>query len=193
MIPNRRRTVRRVGIAILIGILSLGGFLMASMNSRGDLIPTGYPAPDFTASASGGQSVHLSEICAQKRVVLVFYPGDYSPVCTAQLCAIRDNWGSLQAENAVVYGVNTASVQKHSGFASKNSLPFPLLADTSGEIARAYGCRALFGIVKRTVYIIDMQGRVAWVKRGNPAPTEILEALRTLKDSPASPSASPPR
>jgi peroxiredoxin Q/BCP len=126
--------------------------------------------------------VHLSALRGQKRVVLVFYPGDYTPVCTAQLCSFRDNWEALQAENTVVYGVNPANQEKHSGFATQNRLPFPLLVDANGAIAGSYGCRALFGIVKRTVYIIDRQGRVVWAKRGNPPPSEVLKALHDLKD-----------
>lgn len=155
---------------------------MASMSSRSDMIPLGQTAPDFMAMTSDGSSVHLADLLGQKRVVLVFYPGDYTPVCTAQLCAFRDNWQALQGENAVVYGINPADKEKHSGFAAKNRLPFPLIVDTKGEIADHYGCRAIFGIVKRTVYVIDRNGKVAWAQRGNPAPSEILQALRDLKD-----------
>ena len=170
-----------IGLFLLLGALLLGGSLWASMQSRSDLLPVGSAAPDFTAATSDGKTVRLSELRGRKRVVLVFYPGDYTPVCTSQLCSFRDNWQALAADNAVVYGINPASAETHHGFAQQNRLPFPLLADSRGEIAGSYGCRALFGIIKRTVYVLDAQGRVAWVKRGNPAPSEILEALRNLK------------
>jgi len=164
---------------------------LASMESRADLIPVGQAAPDFTAPTSDGKTVHLAELRGQKRVVLVFYPGDYTPVCTAQLCSFRDNWDALQAEDTVVYGVNPAKQEKHAGFAAKFQLPFPLIVDTDSAIAGSYGCRALFGIVKRTVYVLDRNGKVAWVKRGNPAPDEVLQALHALKD-PSDPKTLPP-
>ena len=168
----------------MLGALILGGYLLTSMNSHSDMIPIGHSAPDFKAATSEGPSVHLADLKGQKRVVLVFYPGDYTPVCTAQLCSFRDNWDALQAENTVVYGVNPASKEKHNGFAAKNHLPFPLLVDEKGEIADRYGCRALFGIVKRTVYVIDRKGDIVWAQRGNPSPSLILQALRELKDDP---------
>ena len=177
-----RRIVRGISLLILLGALIPGGILLASMESRSDLIAIGQPAPDFTATTGEGQTVRLSELRGQKRVVLVFYPGDYTPVCTAQLCSFRDNWEALQGEHTVVYGVNPANQEKHAGFAARNRLPFPLLVDAGGEITLSYGCRALLGIVKRTVYVIDRQGRVVWAKRGNPPPSEILTALHTLKD-----------
>ncbi len=173
-----------MGLALLafLSALLLGGALWASMESRSDLIPVGQLAPDFTAMTSDGSRVHLADLRGRKRVVLVFYPGDYTPVCTSQLCSFRDSWKALQAENAVVFGVNPAGWEQHSAFAAKIDLPFPLIVDTRGDIGARYGCRALFGIVKRTVYVLDRQGHVAWVKRGNPPPAEVVQVLRKVKD-----------
>lgn len=171
-----------MGLTFLTIAVAFGVVLMKSMETRSDLLPLNSIAPDFTASASNGASVHLADMRGQKRVVLVFYPGDNTPVCTAQLCSFRDNWSALQEADAVVYGVNPAGTEKHAGFAAKNRLPFPLIADKGSEISRAYGCRAMFGIVKRTVYVLDRKGYVAWVKRGNPDPDEILQVLHDLKD-----------
>ncbi len=165
------------GFALLLAGLLLGVWLWNSMKSVSDLIPVGRAAPDFTAITSVGDTVRLSEAKGHKRVVLVFYPGDGTPLCTAQLCALRDNWGALQSENTVVYGVNPANKEKHQKFSTTNRLPFPLLVDTNNKIAESYGCKALFGIVKRTVYIIDQNGFVIWVERGAPSPTEILRVL----------------
>jgi|SRR5579871_726524 len=154
------------------------------MPDRTDLIPIGTRAPDFTADASDGKTVALAALRGQKRVVLVFYPGDNTPGCTAQLCAIRDSWAGFQAEEIAVYGVNPASAQKHVRFVARQGFPFPLLVDTGNRIAAAYGCRyPLFGIVKRTVYGIDKQGRVIYAQRGAPAPREILAAFAALNGS----------
>jgi peroxiredoxin Q/BCP len=140
------------------------------------LIHPGEPAPAFEATDSNGQRVRLADLAGHP-VVLIFYPGDDTPVCTAQLCALRDDWSQLTQRGVRVYGVNPASLQRHQRFAGKYNLPFPLLADARGEIARAYGCRALFGLIRRTVYIIGPDGRVVYSVRGNPPVREILAAL----------------
>src|SRR5262249_41008519 len=119
------------------------------------LIPLGEAAPDFTATTNDGTTVQLAAHRGKARVVLVFYPGDDTPVCTAQLCGMRDNWTQFQAEETVVYGVNPAGVEKHTRFVAKYAFPFPLIADAGSRIAALYGCRALFGLVRRTVYLID--------------------------------------
>lgn len=147
------------------------------------LLPIGEIAPDFTASTGDGTTARLSEWRGKKRVVLVFYPGDNTPVCTAQLCAFRDDWSQFQAEDTLVYGVNPSRAGKHTQFTERHNFPFPLLVDTRGRIAAAYGCRMLFGLIRRTVYVVDRQGRIAFAQRGNPATDDILRALRALQDS----------
>lgn len=152
------------------------------MSNRSDLIAVGEMAPDFTAQVSDGSQVRLADHRGKQRVVLVFYPGDNTPVCTAQLCAFRNSWKELEGADAAVYGVNPASVARHADFAARQQFPFPLIADTGGKIAADYGCRALFGLIRRTVYVIDLQGRIALAQRGNPAPAQILRVLGALQD-----------
>ena len=158
----------------------------ANVTFRPHLIPVGQQAPDFTASLSDGTSVSLSALRGERRVVLVFYPGDNTPVCTAQLCALRDTWSLFQAHDTVVYGVNPAGAEGHARFAAKHSFPFPLIADADSKIAATYGCRMMFGLVKRTVYVVDRQGTIVYAQRGNPTPVEILQALEHLRDDSAS-------
>ena len=153
------------------------------MAERSDLIPIGETAPDFCVRASHGETVSLSAFRGRQRVVLVFYPGDNTPVCTAQLCAFRDSWSDLQAEDTIVFGVNPAGEAKHAGFVAKHHFPFPLLVDAGNAIAAQYGCKGWFGFVKRSVYVIDKSGRVAYAKRGNPAPSEILKSLAALQEN----------
>ena len=153
------------------------------MTSQSNLILVGQTAPDFTCTCSDGGTLSLAELRGRERIVLVFYPGDNTPVCTAQLCAFREDWSQFQAQNTRVYGVNPASQEKHAGFAQKHQFPFPLMVDSGNQIASAYGCRMLFGIVRRTVYLIDRQGKIAFAQRGNPAPQELLRVLETLQDA----------
>lgn len=146
---------------------------------RSDLIPVGEPAPDFTAEASDGTTVRLSDLRGKKRVALVFYPGDDTPTCTAQLCAFRDDWDALQAEDTLVFGINPFSQERHRRFVQKYHFPFPLLADKGGQIAGLYGCRLLFGLlIRRTVYVVDKTGRIIYAQRGNPSPADIRHSLR---------------
>lgn len=149
---------------------------------RKDLLAIGENAPDFRVRASDGDEVALAAFRRTKNVVLVFYPGDNTPVCTAQLCGFRDSWDALKSADTVVFGVNPASEAKHGAFVAKYRFPFPLLVDSGSEIAAQYGCRALFGIVKRTVYVIDKAGRILYAKRGNPAPSEILTMILALRN-----------
>lgn len=150
------------------------------MASRSSLVSPGETAPDFTASTHEGVAVHLADLRGKQRVVLVFYPGDDTLVCTQQLCELRDEWSALQSADTVVFGVNPASQARHAQFAAKYRLPFPLLADIGSRIAADYGCSALFGLlIRRTVYVIDKRGRVVFAQRGKPAVAAIQAALQT--------------
>lgn len=155
---------------------------MEDPKSRPDMLSVGEQAPDFTAVTDSGETVRLSEWRGQKRVALVFYPGDNTPLCTAQLCALRDEWPHFDANHAVIFGVNPASQQRHHQFADRHHFPFPLIADARGKIAAAFGCRGLFGMIRRTVYVVDRQGRIAFAQRGNPSPAEIMKALNAIDD-----------
>ena len=169
-------------IVVMFLLTVMGGCTYMSFGSHSDLLKVGSNAPEFEADSSAGKIVSLNQYQGNKRVVLVFYPGDNTPLCTSQLCSFRDNWSRLEAVDAVVLGINGASKEKHSSFASANQFPFPLLVDTNGEIAKDYGCSAIFGFIKRTVYVIDKNGKVAWVERGNPTTSEIIEAIKSLQD-----------
>lgn len=138
-----------------------------------DPLPVGTPAPDFTLPDQDGRRVVLSSLRG-KNVVLVFYPADETPGCRKQLCEFRDDWKSVAAKNAVVFGVNPGSAKSHRDFKERQSYPFPLLVDSGQEVAKRYSCGGL--IVKRTVYLIDPGGIIRFAQRGKPAPEEVLAA-----------------
>jgi peroxiredoxin Q/BCP len=110
--------------------------------------------------------------------VLVFYPGDDTPVCTKQLCAIRDDWAAFKRLGAAVFGINGQGPDSHGQFAAKFKLPFPLLVDRGWRTCRAY--RAGWGIVFRTVYVVNPAGRIVFAKRGRPSTAEIRAAIEGL-------------
>jgi peroxiredoxin Q/BCP len=117
----------------------------------------GQPAPDFELRGTDG-TFRLAEHRGE-RVVLLFYPGDNTPVCKAQFCSYRDHPDEFAALGATVVGISAQDVDSHQGFIEKNSLTVPLLADVDGAVARAYGAHGRMG-TKRSVIVIDEQGIV---------------------------------
>lgn len=140
-------------------------------------------APDFSLKDARGDEWNLSEQRG-KTVVLLFYPGDDTPVCTKQLCSVRDNWEQYEATGAEVVGISTDSVASHKAFAGKYNLTLRLLADEKGEVNKLYDAKSwLPGRSARAVVVIDKTGRVAYhkvqpVSLFRPKDDEILEAIR---------------
>jgi peroxiredoxin Q/BCP len=147
----------------------------------------GEAAPNFSLKDGDGEEWNLSEHRGQT-VVLLFYPGDDTPVCTAQLCSVRDNWEQYQATGAEVVGVSTDSVKSHKNFADKYSLTLRLLSDEKGEVSRLYGAKSwLPGRSARAVVVVDKNGRVAYHKVQplsvfRPKDDEILEAIAKARE-----------
>ena len=133
-------------------------------------------APDFTLKDGDGNDWKLSDQKG-KTVVLLFYPGDNTPVCTKQLCSVRDNWKDYQATGAEVVGISTDSAASHKGFAEKHNLPLTLLADETGEVVEKYQVKSwLPGRSARSVVVIDKNGVVRYHK------TESLSLFRPKDD-----------
>jgi peroxiredoxin Q/BCP len=117
----------------------------------------GEQAPDFELPGTEGP-FKLSEHRGE-RVVLLFYPGDNTPVCKAQFCSYRDHRDEFAALGATVVGISSQDVASHQGFIEKNSLTVPLLADVDGAVAREYSAHGRMG-TKRAVIVIDEAGVV---------------------------------
>ena len=120
------------------------------------------PAPDFTLKDGNGDEWRLSDHRG-KVVVLLFYPGDETPVCTSQMCSVRDRWADYVATGAEVVGISSDSIESHRKFAEHHSLPLRLLSDSDGTASRLYGARSLIpGKVARSVFVIDAEGIVRY-------------------------------
>jgi thioredoxin-dependent peroxiredoxin len=119
-------------------------------------------------------------------VALFFYLGDESPVCTKQMCSVRDNWSRYQQTGAEVVGVNTDSVEKHRKFAGNYRLPIRLLSDSERKTIRDYKMMNLFG-TRRGVIVIGRDGVIRFRKVVTPIfrPTdnEILDAIKEASKS----------
>jgi peroxiredoxin Q/BCP len=118
------------------------------------------PAPDFTLKDGNGNDWHLADQRG-KVVVLLFYPGDETPICTRQMCSVRDRWDDYVATGAEVVGISSDSIESHKKFAEHHQLPLRLLSDSDGAVSKLYGARSLIpGKVARSVFVIDGQGIV---------------------------------
>ena len=137
-------------------------------------LPVGSVAPPFMAPDQDG-TVFILNQHRNKYVVLVFYPGDETPLCTKQLCEFRDRWDAIREAGAYVVGLNPSKDSSHTAFKEKHKLPFPLLVDHAKRVATMYNCNG--PIVRRTVYVIDRDGRIAYGRRGKPSVDEILAVI----------------
>jgi len=115
-------------------------------------------APDFELQGTDGP-FRLSEQRGRP-VILLFYPGDNTPVCTRQFCSYRDHAEDLDDLDAVVVGISAQDLDSHAAFVAKHGLNVPLLADTGGEVAKRYGARAPVVGTRRAVVIVDEEGVV---------------------------------
>ena len=128
----------------------------------------GEPAPDFTLPGVAGEErrdYSLSEFKGRK-VVLAFYPGDFTPGCTKQMCQYRDQFAEFEGVEAVLLGISPQDVDSHEKWIEKKQFPFPLLADTEKKVIELYGVRGGKLIaVKRSVFVVGPDGIVRFVDR----------------------------
>jgi thioredoxin-dependent peroxiredoxin len=120
----------------------------------------GDAAPDF--ELHGTEGIFRLSDHRGKRVVLLFYPGDNTTVCTKQFCSYRDNADAFGELDATVVGISSQSVDSHQGWSEKHGLNVPLLADEGGDVAKAYGAHTPIVGTKRAVIVIDEDGIVRY-------------------------------
>lgn len=144
-------------------------------------IKVGDKAPLFTLKNQAGQKIALKDFLGKKNVLLIFYPGDNTPGCTKQLCAVRDDFSKFKNLDAVVFGVNHGDDTSHQKFIDKYQFPFDLLIDEDRNVSRKYkALKFMFGheSIKRSVVLIDKQGKIIFLKRGMPSDQEIIDSLK---------------
>jgi peroxiredoxin Q/BCP len=150
------------------------------------ILKVGDDAPAFTLSDSQGKEVNLNDFIGQW-VVLYFYPKDDTPGCTTEACHFRDDFKVLTNLGAKVIGVSIDDSFSHKKFAEKYNLPFPLLSDTSGEVASRYGALNNFlfiKLAKRYTFLISPQGKITKIYLDvdtSKHSQEIIEDLKILK------------
>jgi peroxiredoxin Q/BCP len=153
---------------------------MASIPDVGDR------APDFTLPSTQGE-FSLSKTLQKGAVLLVFYPGDDTPVCTKQLNSYNNELAQFDALDAQVLGISAQSIDSHEKFAGKQGLKFPLLADTDKAVAGLYGTLGPLGFPRRSVFIVDGGGVIRYAHRAIAGLTfrPVGELVTVLKALPA--------
>lgn len=150
----------------------------------------GTKAPDFDLPGTGGRSYRLSDFRGRP-VVLVFYPGDATPVCTAQLKSYASDWDAFVDVGAEVLALSPQDVASHERFScSSGGFPFPLLADTDKAVGKAYGTLGPLGFYRRSVFVIDAGGIIRYLHRATAGLTfkrtdQLVAAVRDAADAAA--------
>ncbi|MFL5907530.1 MAG: peroxiredoxin family protein [Solirubrobacterales bacterium] len=114
-------------------------------------------APDFELEGTGAHTYRLDDFRG-RGVILAFYPGDFTPVCTKQFCSYRDDGDRIEGLGVPMVGISPQSVESHERFMEQNGLTVPLLSDPDKRIARSYGVLGPMGFVRRSIFLVDPDG-----------------------------------
>ena len=166
-----------------ISIMSAAALLLIGTSSLAEQFQLGEPAPDFELKDQSGQ-LHSIEDYRGKWVALYFYPKDDTPGCTTEACEFRDNIFAFKNLDCQILGVSLDDEESHREFSEKYGLPFPLLADTAGTTAEAYGVKMkMMGmtVAKRQTFLIDPEGNIAKHYAEVNPDTHSLEVLADLE------------
>jgi thioredoxin-dependent peroxiredoxin len=121
----------------------------------------GDEAPDFELEGSGSRTYRLADYRGQG-LILAFYPGDFTPVCTRQFCSYRDDGDRIDALGVTMLGISPQTVVSHERFIAENGLNVPLLSDPDKRVARSYGVVGPGGFVRRSIFLVDAEGIIRY-------------------------------
>jgi len=145
-------------------------------------------AEDFTLPDAQNKPHNLYKTLEKGPVMLVFYPGDFTPVCTKQLCDYQEHWNEFLSAGVQVFGISKDSPEKHADFSAKYGFKFPLLSDPKNEVAKNLGCTSgwMLGMVSRAIVIINRNKKIVYHHVEPVAITrrrsgEIFDSLKTLR------------
>jgi peroxiredoxin len=124
-------------------------------------LKVGSPAPEFELPGTGGRDYRLADYRGTG-VILAFYPGDFTPVCTKQFCSYRDDGDRIEALGVPMLGISPQSVSSHERFAEQHGLDLPLLSDRGKRVGRAYGVVGPGGFIRRSVFLIDRELQIRY-------------------------------
>lgn len=150
-------------------------------------VGVGDQAPDFSLDGTGGRSYSLSEFRGHP-VVLVFYPGDDTPVCTKQLNSYNHDLSEFVGLEATLLAISPQDVASHERFRAKHGFEFPLLADVDKSVGSAYGTLGPIGFYRRSVFVVDGSGVIRYAHRAIAGLTyrpvsELVDAIRSARSA----------
>src|SRR6185503_11483525 len=159
--------------SILVGMILMGA---VGLTSAAEVPKVGDKAPLIEGKDQEGKTWKLADEIGKKAVLLYFYPKDDTPGCTKEACGFRDRIGDLKKDNVEVVGVSFDSAESHQKFIEKYNLNFPLLVDTDGKIAQAYGAKMPSkNMARRVSFLIGKDGKIAHVTDVPSADTHLAE------------------
>ena len=171
----------------LTSLFVIGSILFSTAATFAAVPKAGDKAPLFTGQDQDGKTWKLADVVGKQVVLLYFYPKDDTPGCTTEACGFRDRMADLKKDKVEVIGVSFDSPASHQKFIAKFNLNFPLLADTDGKIADAYGVRITGrDMARRVSFLIGLDGKIAHVTNTPNADThlsEMKEAVAKLNRS----------
>ncbi len=125
------------------------------------MLNVGDTAPEFELQDDQGRLLSLTHLVSAGPLILFFYPADFTPVCTAEACEIRDIYPDIQAVNATVVGISPQGEASHARFRARYNLPYPLLFDRHKKVIRSFGVDGLLGFgVRRVTYLINQDKKI---------------------------------
>jgi len=147
-------------------------------------IKVGDAAPDWTLSGTENANITLSSFKGTKNVVLLFYPLDFSPVCSLQLPTYQARKTEFDDRDTAIFGISTDSKWSHKAFSEQLGLEFPLLSDYERKVSDAYGVLRPEGYTNRAVFVVDKTGTVRYIDITSPGEqpdqAEVLKVLETI-------------
>jgi peroxiredoxin Q/BCP len=147
-------------------------------------LAVGQKAPDFDVTSSAGKQLKLADLLGKKNVVLYFYPGDFTMVCTKETCGFRDAYDDLASKDTEVVGISVDSNDSHERFAKQYNVPFSLVSDANKELATKYEAIGLLtkiiGRTSRVTYVIDKRGQIAGVFKAELSASTHVDGVKEL-------------
>lgn len=125
-------------------------------------LQTGDKVPSFILKDQHGNDFNINDYIGKKKLVIYFYPKDESGVCTKEACSFRDSFADFTDANAMVIGINSASVESHKSFAAHHRLPFTILSDPGNKVLKQFGIRNVLFITGRETFLVGLDGKIAF-------------------------------
>ncbi len=157
----------KLGVApwVMVPVVGMGLFALLSRARAADLLPVGAVAPEVAGPDAAGKVIKLSDEKG-KFAVVYFYPKDDTPGCTKEACAFRDAFDKFAQAGVTIFAVSRDSEASHQGFRAHHKLPFPMVADTSGAVQKAYGVPSMLpgtSLASRMTFLVGPDGKIAHV------------------------------